>query len=175
MMWEQSLPSYSRRWQWIYDSMQEHGVKGNSFLSIGARGDREVGFFTNKGYDAVGIDLHETRTIINCDMSRMYEHPELKNTRFDIVFSCNVLEHCLDLEGFVKSLNLVCKKYFVCMFGITKKLDRWDCSRHEFMNFAGTDNYDKELIKTFSCFEIITNEVHKGGKRGYFILKKVTK
>jgi len=157
--------------------MVAHGIEGKSVLCVGARDDSEVDFFTNKGYCAAGIDLFDTRTIINCDMSRIYEHPKLKHYRFDIVFSGESLEHCLDIKGFVKSLNLVCEKYFVCMFGVIKKedLDDWDCFRPDFLDYMGTDRYDKELIKMFPGFELIVNEVHRKGKRGFFILKKITK
>ena len=157
--------------------MIEHGIKGKSFLCVGARDDSEVDFFLNKGHSAVGIDLYDTEKIINCDMSRMYEHPKLKDMRFDIVFSCESLEHCWDLEGFVKSLNLVCDKYFVCMFHIIELPTKvWDCQRPDFVNYVGTDRYDEELLKTFPGFELVINEIHTlSHTRGFFILKKTTK
>ena len=164
--------SHEKRRQWIYDYLKDHDIEGDSVLCVGARDDSEVDFFTNKGHDTIGIDLYETRAIINCDMSKMYEHPKLKDMKFDMVFSLESLEHCLDIEGFVKGLNLVCKKYFVCMFGIIKAPNYWDCHQFDFTKYAGTNRYDEELIKVFPDFELVTNEVHKRGKKGFFILKK---
>jgi len=155
--------------------MMEHGIEGKSILCVGARHDCEVDFFIDKGHTAVGIDLFDTEKIINCDMSRIYEHPKLKNYRFDIVFSCESLEHCLDLKGFAKSLRLVCEKYFVCLFTIARNIRFWDCHRPDFVDYIGTDRYDEELLKVFPGFELVINEVHKNSTRGFFILKKIIK
>jgi hypothetical protein len=158
--------------QWIYDYLKDHNIEGDSFLCVGARDDSEIDFFTNKGHEATGIDLYESKSIIKCDMSRIYDHPELQYKKFDIVFSMNSLEHCLDLRGFVRGLNLVCRKYFVCMFDIVE-LTWWDCQRPDFVKYIGTEKYNNEIVKTFPGFEIVVSELHKDKKRVFFILKKL--
>jgi len=158
--------------EWIYDSMQKHGVSGKTILCVGARDDCEVDFFTERGYEAIGIDLYKTEKIIKCDMSKMHTHPILKDMRFDVVFACHAMEHCLDFEGFVKSLNLVCKGYFVCMMPYVPEPNWWDCQRPEFVNHVGDEEFDKKLIDNFPGFEIVTNELMKMNTRGYFILKR---
>ena len=162
------------RRQWVIDNMKSHHVDGKTVLCLGARDDSEVQSFLDNGYEAMGIDLFETELIAECDMSRIYEHPTLKDARFDIVISLESLEHCLDLEGLVRGLRLVCAGHFVCMFPILDEPTWWDCHRPDFLDYLGTDEYDDALIASFSGFEIVINEIHKNATRGYFILKKST-
>ena len=166
-----------KRRQWVIDNIRSHNVEGRTVLCVGARDDSEVATFINNGYKAMGIDLFETQLIIECDMSRMYEHPTLKNMKFDIVIALEALEHCLDFDGLLQSLRLVCAGYFVCMFPILDKPDWWDCNIPDFLAYLGTDEYDDALAASFPGFEIVINEVHKPQsriKRGYFILKRTT-
>jgi len=163
------------RRQWIIDNIKLHNVEGKTVLCVGARDDAEVATFINNGYEAMGIDLFETKLITECDMARIYEHPTLKDARFDIVVAIEALEHCLDFEGLVRGLRLVCTGYFVCMFPLIEQTTIWDCHRPDFVDYAGTDEYDEKLEASFPGFEVLVNEVHKKFakiKRGYFILKK---
>lgn len=155
--------------------MRSHGVEGKTVLCLGSRDDSEVQSFLDNGYDAMGIDLFKTKLITECDMARIYEHPTLKDARFDIVIALEALEHCLDFEGLVRGLRLVCTGHFVCMFPILKEPNWWDCHMPDFLDYLGTDKYDEKLAASFPGFEIVTNEIHKPLnviKRGYFILKK---
>jgi hypothetical protein len=43
------------------------------------------------------------------------------------------MEHCLDLDGFVKGLNMVCSKYFYCNCPYAGKPWAWDVAVHPFM------------------------------------------
>ena len=169
------------RRQWIFNRMEKLGIKEKTILCIGARDDSEVIFFRDKGYNALGIDLIESNEIIKCDMSKVHEHPYLKNQKYDIVFVSEALEHCLDFEGFIIGLNLICKKYFICMgptYSKIKKMggpDQWDCN---FQSFMFSENIKKGkidnnlLLDAFKEFEIIISEVHKRGTRLFFILRR---
>jgi len=164
-----------KRRQWVIDNMRSHGVEGKTVLCLGSRDDSEVQTFIKNGYDAMGIDLFETKLITECDMARMYEHPTLKDMKFDIVIALEALEHCLDFEGLVRGLRLVCAGYFVCMFPILDEPNWWDCNMPDFLDYFGTDEYDEKLAASFPGFEIVTNEIHKQNekvRRGYFILKR---
>ena len=164
---------HEKRRQWIYNYLTDHNITGESFLCLGARDDSEVDFFVKRGHKTTGIDLYDTDSIVKCDMSRIYDHPELQYQKFDIVISMGSLEHCLDLRGLVRGLNLVCRKYFVCLFDIVDKLDWWDCQRPNFVDYAGTDKYNQELIKTFPGFEIVFSELHGNNRRAFFVLRKL--
>ena len=165
-----------KRRQWVIDNIRSHGIEGKTVLCLGSRDDSEVQSFIDNGYDAMGIDLFKTKLITECDMARIYEHPTLKDARFDIVIALEALEHCLDFDGLVRGLQLVCAGYFVCMFPILDEPDWWDCHRPDFLDYLGTDQYDMALADSFPGFEVVINEVHKPQnriKRSYFILKRV--
>jgi len=168
------------RRQWILNRMGELGVDGKSILCVGARDISEINFFKNKGFFSEGIDIYSPKGIIECDMSKMLEHPYLKDKKYDIVLSCESIEHCFDLSGFIDGLNVVCNRYFVCMcpsYLNSETLDEigrneiyWDCSLHEFM--SDNNKLGENLAKTFEQFNVLTSEVYKNGKRLFFILEK---
>ena len=162
------------RRNYIYERMKELNISGKSILCIGARANSELEFFEKRNFKIVdGIDLFSTNKIIECDMSRIYKHPYFKKRKYDIVFSSESLEHCLDLRGFVKGLNKVCRKYFVCMCPAIKVPTMWDCGSFSFMKKSSDPvKYKKYLNKEFSEFRIVINEAHKEGSRLFFILKK---
>ena len=173
--------SRRNRRQWIFDRMIELNIRGKSILCLGARDDSEVEFFGNNGFKSIGIDLIESKKIKKCDMSKIYKHSYFKNKKYDIVFASEILEHCLDFDGFIKGLNLICNKYFICMGPTYSKLkkvgapDQWDCNIQNFMCYEkekDKDMYKNSLLKTFKKFNIIINEIHKKGDRLFFILKK---
>jgi len=162
--------------------MNELGIKGDNILCVGAIDDSEVLFFEDNGYNAIGIDLLDTTNkVMQCDMSRIYEHNYFKGQRYDIVMANESLEHCYDFEGFMKGLNLVCSKYFICMGPTLLKLkkegapNQWDCNVLDFMLYEkeeDKDKYKNSLLDCFKEFGIIINEIHKEGDRLFFILKK---
>jgi len=161
-----------RRRRYLYKRMSKTGVKGSTILCIGARDDSEILFFKERGYQTDGIDLYSTDNIIECDMSKIYEHPYFQEKKYDIVFSNESLEHCLDIDGFIKGLNLVCKRYFVCMCPVGDA-GLWDCARHSFMeHMDDIEHNKKDLEECFSEFNVILNEIHKEGHRMFFILEK---
>jgi len=156
--------------------MQQFGVCGKNILCVGARDDSEANFFRKLGMEADGIDLYSSGKIIECDMSKMLEHPYLKNKEYDIIFASDSLEHCADLCGFIQGLNKLCKNYFVC-FGPSANgaleginIDNWDCAIHKFM--TDNSNFAKNLLDAFCQFDIVTSQLDRGGKKLFFILKK---
>ncbi len=165
-----------RQREWIYNKMIEVGVEGKTMLCLGARDDSEIEFFEKKGYKVDGIDLYETNKIIECDMSKIYEHKYFKNKKYDIVFASDSIEHCLDFDGFIKGLNFVCDKYFVCRSPTySNRVSEWDCAVHLFMeNCDDPDMYYKNLKESFSQFNIVINELdnRRNKRRLFFILRK---
>jgi len=157
----------------IYRRMQEFGISGKTVLCVGARHKSEPEFFEKRGYIADAIDLFENDKISVCDMSRIYKHPVFKYKRYDVVFSNSAMEHCLDLDGFIKSLNTVCEGYFLCMCDVPDKEDDWDCSIHPFMEQIADVEKTKSLLSDiFKEFDVVVNECQKRGRRLFFILKK---
>jgi len=170
---------FKYRREWIYNKMQELKITGKSILCVGARHYSEVEFFEKRGFKSEGIDLFEADQIIKCNMSKMLEHPYIKNQKYDIVFCNEVMEHCVDLNGFIKGLNKICKKYFICMGPSSQEKEKiiryswWDPAVHQFMiDSQDIGIYSKNLLETFKDFKIIVNESHKNGHRVFFILKK---
>ncbi len=172
--------SCERRREWIYSRILELGIKGKSILCLGCRDDSEIEFFEKKGYKTDGIDLYSTKKIIKCDMSRLLHHKYFKKKKYDIIFGMEALEHCLNFEKLLKAINKMCKKYCIFMGPVLgSKIipipDTWDCNFQPFMfseNIKNKKIHDKLLLDTFKEFDIVINEVHKGGRRLFFILRK---
>lgn len=161
---------------WVYSRMQELEVYGKTMLCVGARHDSEVNFFQERGFAVDGIDLHATGKIIECDMSKMLEHDYLKDKNYDVVFSHDSMEHCLDLEGFIKGLNVLCKGYFVCtcpFHGSSRQeeynVKLWDCSIHKFM----IDPIRENLLETFREFSVVVADAYPTKTKCFFVLKKL--
>ena len=172
--------SCNRRREWIYKRMTELEIEGKSILCLGARDEAEINFFENKGYEVDGIDLFNSGKVIECDMSRLLKHEYFKNKKYDIIFAMEAIEHCLNFEGLLEGINKLCKRYFICMSPICgtkiiQKPDNWDCNFQQFMiseNIKSKKIHDSLLLDTFKEFDIIINEVHKRGRRLFFILRK---
>jgi hypothetical protein len=163
------------RREYVYGRMEELGLKCKNILCLGARDDSEVSFFEKKGMESKGIDLYATDKIIKCDMSKMLKHAEIKDEEYDVFFASEALEHCLDFEGFIKGLNKVCKKYFICIGPTEKKVvegSLWDCSIHEFMKKNNEEELKQCLEDTFEKFSVIVSELHKQNTRVFFIMEK---
>ncbi len=162
------------RREWIYSKMVENHIDGNSILCVGSRNKKELDFFKKKGYETVdGIDLLESDGIMECDMSKMHVHPYFVDKQYDVVFCCEAIEHCLDFEGFIKGLNKVCAKFFVCFGPLVTDVNGWDCSRHEYMENVKVDTlFKRDLHKTFSDFDIVFNNFYPRNYRIFFILEK---
>jgi hypothetical protein len=163
----------SVRREWIFQQMQEHGVSGKNMLCVGARDKSELDFFREKGYEVEGIDLYKAEGIRVCDMSKMHIDPLMRFQRYSVVLSCESIEHCLDAEGFLKGLNVVCFEYFVCMCPVVKDPNQWDCQQWSFMrDIKDRDDLRQKLEVCFDEFDVITCDIHKRGTRLFFILKK---
>ncbi len=167
---------YENRRLWIYSRMQELNITGKNMLCVGARHDSELDFFERRGFETDGIDLYASGRVMLGNMSKMLSNPLLKDRKYDIVFANEVLEHCIDLNGFVEGLNKLCTKYFVCMgpsaSGTSEgeNLGYWDCAVHKFM--TNNTKYPEYLLDTFDQFKSVVSEVHKEGRRLFFILEK---
>lgn len=171
---KESTRKHIGRREWIYSQMIENGIDGDSILCLGARHRDELDFFKEKGYETVdGIDLLKSDGIIECDMSKIYEHTYFDNKKYDVVLSCESLEHCLDFEGFIRSLNIVCSEFFVCIGPAVKVVNAWDCSRHSYMNNVRNDElFKKDLLESFPEFNIVFNMYNPSNNRIFFILRK---
>lgn len=165
---------YERKRKWILEKMRGLNVKGRTVLCVGARDQSEVEFFENNGFrEVTGIDLFEGPKIVECDMSKIYAHKDLKYHRYDIVYSCESLEHCLDFDGFLRSLNVCCLNYFVCMCPVVDEPTQWDCNRTSFMEgLKDDDDLKKKLEAVFDEFNVLHCEIQKAGSRLFFILKR---
>jgi cyclopropane fatty-acyl-phospholipid synthase-like methyltransferase len=164
---------HEARREFIYKTMVEQGVSGESVLCVGARDGSEVKFFEEKKFSSVvGIDLFESKQIICCDMSKMTEHPKLKK-KFDIIISIESIEHCLDIDGFIHGLNALCKRYFVCMCPVIRVPSQWDCGSLPFMlDLKSVSDLKVKLENYFTDFSVVHCDMQKKGKRLFFILKK---
>ncbi len=160
---------YARKYPYFLSRIRQLYPHVRSLLAVGCRDDFEIEFIEKQGFLADGIDLYSTCRIIQCDMSKIHECEYFKDRRYDIVLSIRSLEHCMDLKGFVRGLNQVCRVAFVCWCPNVKRPDEWDCARHPFMK--PTDN-DLELERCFPRFRIRINEKHKHGACLFFILER---
>lgn len=165
---------HTSRREWIYSRMIENHVEGNSLLCVGARHSKELDFFREKGYETVdGIDLFKREGIIECDMSKMHENSYFDDKKYDIVFSCESLEHCLDFDGFLKGLDKICSKFFICFSPLVKEVNKWDCSRHKYMENAKSDTlFKRDLHASFPNFDIVFNNYYPNNNKIFFILEK---
>lgn len=103
-------------------------------LCIGARDFAEVVAFDEQGFDAVGIDLAGSRGIIQCDMSQMQEARDLdRYLPRDIAYMSHSLEHCLDHEGLLASLDWIHANVLFIVVPQMQIPTKWDCSLYEFM------------------------------------------
>lgn len=100
----------------------------SSILLIGCRHRIEYDVFCKNYKDVTAIDVFDDGPITNCDMSRIYDHPEISRRHYDIFVSIRSLAHCADFEGFLKGLKLHAS---LGIYGFTKadfKKDQWFCS-----------------------------------------------
>jgi hypothetical protein len=185
--------------RWAHDHLKnELKLNWKTMLCIGARSEAEPMFWRNLGYEADAIDLIPCSTWSDekaswvssdysgwevCDMSKMHLNDYLKNKKYDLVYMSDALEHCLDLDGFITGLNLVCDKYFFSLCPYQSTPYSWDVAVHPFMahreegNIWGEDGLIKEEVekrsiqnieKCFSKFNIIN--VHRIGERNKLIM-----
>ena len=175
--------SHERLRIYLLKEMERWKVSSKSMLCVGARDKNEVEFFNKNGFKTTGFDIAASEKLIVCDMSKMYQHGYFVGRKYDIVMSIEAMEHCLDLEGFIKGLNLVCKKYFVCMMTNLPKPTQWDCGEHPFMVKTAFNSdkpskysikeFHQKLEETFTEFKIVMAEIHKRGTRLVFMLEKI--
>lgn len=142
--------------------------EAKTMLCVGCRDEFEPDFFEKEGFAAVGIDLHDKGKVIACDMSKMHLHPVIGKKKFDIVIAVEVLEHCLDLAGFITGLNRVCGQGFYVTVPIREECSAWDCSVHGFMN---PDITSRELSLYFTEFK--TEFLVKSSKGLFFGMSKI--
>jgi len=169
--------------QWAHDWLKDElKLNWKTVLCIGARHEAEPLYWKKLGYETDAIDLIPSsyegwRT---CDMSKMHLDNYLKNKKYDLVYMHDALEHCLDLDGFITGLNLVCKKYFYSLCPYQCTPSAWDVASHPFMATHQADVWeytesgkrilkkeskescDQNIRECFSEFDIIkTNIGHK--------------
>jgi hypothetical protein len=126
--------------------------EAKSVLLLGCRDDFEITTFESFGYkEVVGIDLVKGEKIIECDFSKILEHPTLATRKFDLFLSFDSIEHCIDWAGLRSAILKNCTQgvYFSTHSG--HKVGRWDCASHYFME-PSTSVFDIE--KHFSGFRV---------------------
>lgn len=128
-----------------------------TMLCLGARNKLEIEDFESKGFSPEGIDLVESPRIAECDMSRLYCDDRFSRRTFDIFVAIHSLEHCLDFDGFLRSLEL-CRMAFACVTPLLERPTDWDCSAFE---FAHPNASAESLVNAFPGFELGCREVHK--------------
>lgn len=152
----------------IQEIIEQLQLKINSILCVGARHKSEVDFFKQLGYQTIGIDLFGSRDVIECDMSKMLNHPLIKTQIFSSVISIDSIEHCLDLEGFKKGLDRVCGRYLICRTRFREEPSKWDVAIHPFIR---RNDFTKGLAYCFPHFETMYTS-NEPGEEFLFILKK---
>ena len=153
----------------IKEVIEQLQLKINSVLCVGARHKSEIDFFKNLGYQTTGIDLFGSQDILECDMSKMLDHPLLQAQMFGSVVSIDSIEHCLNLEGFKKGLDRLCGRYFICRTRFREDPSRWDVAVHPFIR---RKNFTEGLAYCFPHFEAIYASQDEPGGEFLFILKK---
>lgn len=168
---KQITPRNERKREIIQKTIEELELKIDSILCVGARERSEVDFFQNIGYSTIGIDLYRNDNILECDMSKIPDHPNFQNKIFSAVISIDSIEHCLDLEGFKRGLDKVCSRYFICLSRFRTKPSNWDVAVYPFIQ---EKNFEAGLNYCFPHFQTIYLTPAVNEKDGFlFILKKL--
>jgi hypothetical protein len=139
----------------------------DKIICVGCRHETEIQCFKDNGFDAVGIDLFEDASIIQCDMSKIHEHPYFKDKTIPVMYASHSLEHCLDFDGFLKGVDHLGVKVLRVECPFVDKIRSWDCTFYDFMNPALEDLEDinKSILKYFLDFRIEHLELQDTKKR----------
>ena len=97
------------------------------------------------------IDVFDEGPIHNCDMSRIYDHPEIGSRTYDVFVSIRSLAHCVDFDGFLKGLNLHASLGIYCFTKAEFQQDKWFCSDAEIL---GSDASPALFQSTFDPFQL---------------------
>lgn len=99
---------YSKRRNQRIDEIEIIFPQCKNILCVGARGDREVQDFINRGYQAIGIDVcNETHFIRRIDAHTIQDN--FTENEFDVVYACHSLEHMHDALSVMKQIRHVSK------------------------------------------------------------------
>lgn len=159
---------HAKSFDYIHEKIKQYHPQAKTMLCIGCRDDYEINHFTELGYDVMGIDLHDSGKIIKCDMAKMYEHPVLSKKKFDVIVAVDALEHCIDLEGLVKGLQLICKMGVYVVGPIREEYSKWDCNIHGFMEH---EIKKQEVDLYFPGFKTVF--LHTKPSKMNFVLTKI--
>lgn len=107
--------------------------EAESILLIGCRHPVEYDVFKKNYKDVTAIDLFEEGPISNCDMSRIYDHPEIGARQYDVFVTIRSLAHCVDFEGFLKGLKLHASLGIYCFTKADFTQNKWFCSDAEIL------------------------------------------
>jgi hypothetical protein len=150
---------HSGLFRYLLSQIREFHPEAKSILCVGCRDDYEIEFFENEGFHVTGIDLHSEGKVIACDMSKIEEHPNLSKGVWDIFLAAEVLEHCMDLSGFVRSLQKQCQMGFYASVPLREEPSIWDVCVHGFMDREITEEEIPLYFPGFkTCFKLAKNK-----------------
>ena len=140
-----------RQYPRILNILKAFFPEAQSVLLIGCRHAAEYNFFRKNYKDVTAIDLFDEGPIINCDMSKIHDHPEIGARQYDVFVSIRSLAHCVDFEGFINGLKSHARLGIYCFTKAGFTRDKWFCSDAEILRPDATP----ELFQaTFSPFQL---------------------
>jgi len=104
-----------------------------SVLLIGCRHRVEYDVFCKQYQDVTAIDVFDDGPIVNCDMSRIPDHPTIGSRKYDLFVSIRSLAHCVDFTGFLRGLKSHAELGFYCFTKAGFEQSKWFCSDTEIL------------------------------------------
>lgn len=151
----------TRRYTWyrqrIGEKVRELCPTASTMLCLGARSDLEVLDFERMGFQAQGIDLFASKRIIECDMTKLDQHPHFNGKSFDVFMGVHSIEHCLNFADFRRCLKM-CTQALACVTPQLTGPTAWDCSA---FRFAHPEANSKDLALAFPGFRVGWRDVVK--------------
>ena len=176
---EKQLKFYVRN----FDARGQSPCTGKRILDIGCGPGRDANYFSEKGFDVVGIDLSSELLRIakeNCPKAEFYlkdmRKLDFEPNSFDGIWACASLLHVPHKDAYqtLKGFNSVIKKgglMFVCVLeGKGEKMEKNSTFQEHSRFFAYYSNDSIESLIRSADFKIIKKDIEKNPRRAWINL-----
>lgn len=126
---------------------------GKRCVCLGCRHDKEVDDFINNGFNAIGIDIIQTKRQILGDINKL-ENYFIEN-EFDFAYTAHSLEHTNDPKHFLKMTRKICSEGMYLVLPIRDDVDIEEPIFFDVMQTWEISDLKRELEPIIGEFDVI--------------------